>query len=390
MKRAGYLWKIAAFLLSLCLTLLVGALALWINGVPVGSTYARLFAGSVGSISGIEGSLAYATEIGFTALAASIAFRARVWNIGAEGQLMMGAFGASFAALFLPLPGPLLLVAVIICGAAAGALWALLPAALKIWLSVNEVFSTLMLNYVAVLWVDYLVFGPWRDTSMGGFPYTKGFPDNAMFPVVGHAEAHFGAILAALCAIALFILFRRSRWGFETAVIGYSEAAAKYAGMSTSRIICEVMLLSGGVAGLAGVGVVAGSAGRLYTLEQGYGYIGILVSWLAGHNPLLVLVMAAFYGLLLQGGAALQMAGVEPSLVRILQAMMILFGLASLTLVRHWGQTSEFRLWLTQRRLQFQLAAKDAGSDAAREFAPDASLRYKSRWWHGLGAFGGR
>jgi general nucleoside transport system permease protein len=363
------LFKLVAFFLSLCLTLAVGALALWANGAPVGSTYARLFAGSIGSVSGIEASLVYATEIAFTALAASIAFRARVWNIGGEGQLMIGAFGATFAALYLQVPGFPLLLLLFASGMICSALWALIPAVLKVWLGVNEVFSSLMLNYVAVLWIDYLVFGPWRDTSMGGFPYTKSFPDNALLPLFGHTEVHYGTVLAVLCAVVLFVLFRRSRWGFETSVIGYSEAAAKYAGMNAKRITCEVMLLSGAVAGLAGVCVVAGTAGRLYTLEQGYGYIGILVSWLAGHNPLLVLAMSVFYGVLLQGGAALQMAGVEPSLVLILQATMILCGLGSLTYVHYSLQKpSGFRF--TKLLSHFR-----AGSTP--DFPRDASVRYK-------------
>ena len=344
MRKTAIL-KLAAFVLSLCLTLIVGALALWANGAPVAATYAHLFAGSIGSVSGIVASVVYATEICFTALAASIAFRARVWNIGGEGQLMIGAFGASFAALYLPVSGFPLLLLLFVCGMICSALWALIPAVLKVWLGVNEVFSSLMLNYVAVLWVNYLVFGPWKNSSMGGFPYTKSFPEDALLPTFGHSEVHYGTILAVVCAVLLFIIFRRSRWGFETAVIGYSEAAAKYAGMSPKRIACEVMLLSGAVAGLAGVCVVAGPAGRLYTLEQGYGYIGILVSWLSGHNPLLVVGMSLFYGVLLQGGAALQMAGVEPSLVLILQATMILCGLGSLTYVHYSLQSAGWLKW---------------------------------------------
>jgi simple sugar transport system permease protein len=372
-----------AFFLSLCLTLLVGAFVLWANGTPIANTYVHLFAGSIGSVSGIEASLVYATEIAFTALAASIAFRARVWNIGGEGQLMIGAVGASFAALYLEVPGVPLLLLVIICGMACSAVWALIPALLKVWLNVSEVFSSLMLNYVAVLWVDYLVFGPWRDTSMGGFPYTRSFPENALLPVLGHTEVHYGTILAVACAITLFVLFRRSRWGFETAVIGYSEAAAKYAGMSSARITCEVMLLSGAVAGLAGVCVVAGPAGRLYTLEQGYGYVGILVSWLAGHNPLLVLVMAVFYGVLLQGGATLQIAGVEPSLVLILQATMILFALASLTFVRYSGKILGKRKprGITPSHVRvFPPKWNQDRSELSPPFAPDLIIRYKRYW----------
>lgn len=339
MQRNG-LVKAAAFFASTALSLLLGAVVLAVSEVPVLETYGTMFQGSMGTATGLIGSLVYAVPIAFTGLAASIAFRAQVWNIGAEGQLVMGAVGASFAALFLDfLPGPTLLLAVLLCGFAAGALWGLLSALLKNWFNVNEVLSSLMLNYVAILFGDYLVFGPWKDPAMKGWPYSPPFPPNALLPTIGPGGLHFGLVLTLLAALALHVAFRYSRWGFEVAVIGRSHSAARYAGMNIATNTLGVMALSGGVAAIAGVGEVAGSAARLYQLKRGYGYIGILVSWLAGHDPFLILIMSFFYGVLVQGGVVLQMAQVEPALVSILQAAIILFALAGLTLADRFLRT---------------------------------------------------
>jgi simple sugar transport system permease protein len=266
----------------------------------------------------------------FCGLAAAVAFRAKVWNIGGEGQLAMGAFGAALAALHLPTPGPGALAAVLLCGMVWGALWALVPAVLKVWLGVNEVLSSLMLNYVAVLWIDFLVFGPWRDPGMGGWPYSAPFPPNALLPRIGHG-VDLGLPLAIAFAALIQGFLAYSRWGFEITVVGQSRAAASYAGMSVAGTTLLVMALGGAIAALAGVSQVAGTAGRLYHLAPGYGYIGILVSWLARHNPLAIVVLGAGYGMLLQGGASLQMVQVDPSLVSMLQAAIILFALAGLT-----------------------------------------------------------
>ena len=143
-------------------------------------------------------------------------------------------------------------------------------------------------------------------------------------------------IIAPLLALVLTVLFRFTRWGFEISVVGNSHQAARYASISVSRVTIVVMMLSGAAAAFAGIQQVCGSAGRLYVLIPGYGYLGILVSWIAGHDPLLVLVMAIFYGVLLQGGTALQIAQIDPALVRILQAAIILFALAGLTLAARY------------------------------------------------------
>lgn len=323
-----------AFVLSVLLGLAASSLVLVAVHAPVIETFRSIFDGAVGSWSALESSLVFAEPIAFTGLAAAVAFRARVWNIGGEGQMVMGAFGAGLIALNTDLPDPLMLLAVVACGVACGAIWAFISAALKVWLGVNEVLSSLMLNYVAILWMQSLVYGPWREPG-GGWPYSAYFVDQARLPSIG-SELDICVIAAPLVAAALSVLFRFSRWGFEITVVGHSHEAARYAGISVTRVTIAVMLLSGALAGIAGIQQVSGTAGRLYVLTPGYGYLGILVSWLAGHDPLLVLVMAVFYGILMQGGSALQIAQIDPSLVRIMQAAIILFALAGLTLARRF------------------------------------------------------
>lgn len=332
----NWLWQSGAFVVSVALGVVFAGLVLVAAHVPVYDTCQAVIDGALGSVDAFEGSLLYAVPIAFTGLAAAIAFRAQVWNIGGEGQMAMGAFGAALVALWVPLPDPILLPAAVAGGVVCGAAWGFVPAALKIWFGVNEVLSSLFLNYIAILWIDFLVYGPWRDPS-GGWPYTVSFPDAARLPPLG-TELDIGVIAAPLLGLLLLVLLRFSRWGFALTVVGFSHRAARYAAISVDRITLQVMVLSGGVAALAGVEAVCGSAGRLYHLSPGYGYLGILVSWLGGHNPLLVLFMAVFYGILLQGGAAPEVAQIDPSLVRVVQAAIILFALAGLTLARRFGR----------------------------------------------------
>ncbi|MYZ48463.1 ABC transporter permease [Propylenella binzhouense] len=332
MRASAWALESGAFVMAVALGVVAASMVLLATGTPVYQTLAAIYSGALGSAYALQSSLVYAVPVAFTGLAACVAFRARIWNIGGEGQMVMGAFGAALVALHVPLPGPAVLPAMILSGMAFGALWAFGPAVLKVAFGVNEVLSTLMLNYVAILFVDFLVFGPWRDPA-GGWPYSPPFPSAALLPALS-ADLNVAVVAAPVIAVLLAVLFRYTPWGYATAVLGHSHPAARYAGMRIGRLTVQVMLLSGAIAALAGIDQVAGTAGLLYHLPPGYGYFGILVSWLAGHNPLLVLVMATFYGVLLQGGDALQIAQVDPSLVRIMQGAIIIFALAGLTLAR--------------------------------------------------------
>ena len=247
----------------------------------------------------------------------TLAFRARFWNIGAEGQLLMGAVAASGVALFSGLPGPVLLPAMFLSGFLAGALWGLGPALLKVRLGVNEIITTLMLNYVAIYLVRWLINGPWKGRSLSGFAYSDMFDRAAWLPTIGTTRLHWPTLaLAILAAVFVAWLLARTRFGFEVRMMGESPEAARYAGVDFFRTTLALVLVSAGAAGLAGVGEVAGIHHRLVdpgSLSIGYGYTAIIVALLARRDPLAALVTALFLGWVAASGDVMQVALRLPS-----------------------------------------------------------------------------
>jgi simple sugar transport system permease protein len=254
----------------------------------------------------------------------------------------MGAFAASGVAIFLPkaIPGisawvllPLMLVA----GFIGGALWGLIPAALKAFLSVNEIITSLMLNYVAILWIQYLYYGPWKDPLGFGFPGTEPFVEAAWLPRLKDTEwlpqlfntgrLHWGLLLAIIAAILVWLILDRTRWGYEIKVIGENPRAARYAGISIIRNILLVMILSGGLAGLAGFVQVAGISHRLQQgIVVGDGYTAIIIAWLARLNPFGVLIVAVLMAALFVGGDQIQITmGLPAAVAGVLQGAILFF-----------------------------------------------------------------
>ena len=254
-----------------------------------------------------------------------------LWNIGAEGQLHMGAFAASWLALSYPhLPAAIMLPGMFLLGFLAGGLWGLLPAIPRAYLGTNEVITTLMLNYVAILWVAFLVTGPWRDPQGLRFPLSAPFSDAACLPTFLHTRVHLGLLLGILAAAALSVLLWRTRWGYEVRVIGESAAAARYAGMNVTRNILLVMFLSGGLAGIAGMSEVSGVIHRLQLhISPGYGYSAIIVAWLARLNPWAMILVSILFGALLVGGYAVQTVGLPAAVASMLQGVILFFVLGS-------------------------------------------------------------
>ncbi len=262
-----------------------------------------------------------------------LAFRGQFWNIGAEGQLLLGAVAAAGVALFVPLPDPLKLPAMFLAGFAAGGLWAAAPALLKLRLGVNDVLTTLMLNYVAVYLVEWLIRGPWRGRTAFGFAYSDRFPDAAMLPLVPGTYVHWPTLLLALLlAWAAWFVLARTTWGYPVRDTGDNPEAARYARMPVFWVVFGVALASGGLAGLAGVGEVAGVHGRLlgaYQISLGYGYTAIIVAWLARGNPLGAVLTALFMGLVFASGDVMKIALQMPFRVTDVFNGLILFFLIS-------------------------------------------------------------
>lgn len=296
-----------------------------IGGDPV-AAFAHIARSSFGSLGVFSDTLVKATPLIFTGLACTLAFRMRLWNIGAEGQLHLGAWGAS-AVVLLPLfPGGtswfVMVPAMIVVGMLTGALWAGISGYLRVRFGVNEIITTLMLNYVAIFWVRFWVFGPWSE---GGFQLTRQFPREAwlprltdfaaQFPELGGLTVHLGFPIAVVAAALVWHLVSRTRKGFEIRLMGDNPRAARYAGINLDRNVLLVMLASGALAGLAGVSEVSGVVHRLQdSFSPGYGFTGIIIAYLARFNPLGVIAAAIAFGALILAGREIQPAGI-PSMI---------------------------------------------------------------------------
>jgi len=264
-----------------------------------------------------------------TGLGVLIAFRLKFWNIGAEGQLTLGGIAATWVALFgSPHLAPWMVLPVaILMGMLAGAIWAGIPALLKVRLKVDEVLTTLMLNYVAILLAEHLYYGPWRDPQGFGFPGTPPFPDSAWLPRIA-GRAHLGLIFACVLAFGIWFILNRTRWGFELQVIGNNPAAAQTQGIKIALNIMIALLLAGAFAGLAGACEVTAISRRLQQgLSIGYGYTAIIVAWLAQLNPLAAVFVAILIAALLVGGDQVQMMMGLPAAMGLVVQGMLLFPL---------------------------------------------------------------
>jgi len=329
--------------LGVGLALLLGAAIFAGLGVNPLSAYAAMAAGAFGSGHALSEILVKATPLLLTGLAVALAARMLLWNVGCEGQLVMGGVFAAGCALFLLPPGapPLPAAsAALLCGALGGAAWALVPALLRAWGQVSEILTTLLLNYVAVILVEHLYYGPWRDPA--GF----GFPGTAELPAAAHlarlwpealGRVHAGLPLALLLAPFLAFLLARTRWGFSVRVIGLSPGAARYARLNVPARTLAVLCCSGALAGLAGAGEVLGIHHRLQEgLAVGLGYDGIIVAWLARGNPLAAPLTALALGALFVGADQLQTnLGLPASIGQTLEAALLLGYLAGEFLARH-------------------------------------------------------
>ena len=314
-------------LVSVLAAFVVGAIFLTLTDRDPLEVYTAMFKGALGSQYGLAETVVKASPLMLCALGISAAFRMQLWNIGAEGQFYMGAFAASYLPLTYPqLPMWLMLPGMALLGCIGGGLWGLVPAVLRARWKVNEIITTLMLNYVAILWVDFLVYGPWKDPKGFNFPLTAKFPTEAALPTFGDSRIHVGLIIAVVLAAVFWVVFEKSRWGFEIKVIGASEQAARYAGMNIRRNIYWVMLLSGAVCGLAGMAEVSGIVGRLQpNLSPGYGYTAIIVAWLSKLNPAAILLVSILFGALQVGGFFVQTMGVPASVAAMLQGAVLFF-----------------------------------------------------------------
>ena len=309
--------------------------------------YTRLFDRGFFAPGALSSTLVTATPLLFTGLAAAAAFRMRLWNIGGEGQLYLGAIGASGAGIALSgQPGPVIIAGMILGGLLAGAAWAIVPGLLRAYFNTNEIITSLMLNYVASLLLTYLIFDSrsfWRDLSTFSarvFPQGKPLADAAAWPSfdVAVAVIPFGFLAGLVAAAGLWLLYRSTSFGFQARVLGDSPAAARYAGIKTRRVVVAMMALSGSLAGLGGASEVGDFRHVLDPrgLQQaGFGYAGIVVAALARYNPFAVAVVAFLLGGLANAGYSLQGPDFPAGLVGVLQGMILFFALGGELLLRY-------------------------------------------------------
>ena len=329
---------------AIIVALILGGMVIASAGGNPFLSYAHIARASLGDFGVLSDTIVKATPILLAALACSIAFRMKLWNIGAEGQFIMGAFGASAIVLAPVLPAEasrwLFIPVMAVAGMAAGAVWGFIPGYLKARFNVNEIISTLMMNYIAIAWINFWIFAVWSE---GGFQMSPRFPETAWLPRLSEYASsipffrglttHAGLLLGILAAMALWFIVYRSRWGYEIRLIGDNPHAAQYAGISITRNTIWVMMLSGALAGLGGMSEVSGVVHRLQTspLAAGYGFTGIIVAWLAKLNPLVIILVSVLFGALILAGREIQPSGIP----KMIQGIILVCLIASDFLLRY-------------------------------------------------------
>ena len=331
-------------LLAILLAVLLAGGIMWAYGLHFPHDYAVLVRGTLGDARGQAEVVRKAIPLLLIGVGLVVAFRAQLWNIGAEGQLLVGAVAASGVALFVPLPSAWVLPVMFVAAGLAGALWGSVAAVLKVCWGVNEVLTTLMLNYIALYLVQWLIHGPWKGRSALGFAYSDTFPQAAWLPLLPGTRVHWPTLILGLVwALATAVLLARTRLGYEIRVVGHNAAAARYAGMNFLKVMLLVASLSGGAAGLAGVGEVAGIHHKLLAPTQislGYGYTAIIVAWLARGQILAVLLTALLMGWIFVCGDLLKGTLHLPfQIVEVLNGLLLLLLIGGERLLQyrlHW------------------------------------------------------
>lgn len=324
-RMAKTFWKP---LLAVLISLIIGWLILLVAGYDAPKAFSALWESAFKDARSIGNVLNKACPLLFTGLAVAVAFRGNVFNIGAEGQFLLGAIAATWVGLtFDTLPGFLLIPLMILAGALGGALWGLIPGFLKARYGVSEVIVTIMFNYIALQLVGFLVRGPFKDTAQAE-PQSFVLPDQGILSyLIPGTKLHIGFFLGVVVAVLLFILLFKTYYGYEIRAVGFNTTAARVGGISSTSTTVATMLLSGALAGVGGALELSGYTHYLLeSISPGYGYTAIAVSILAANNPIGIIFSSLFFGVLSAGSTAMQRsADVSASFVDIFQGIIIIF-----------------------------------------------------------------
>ena len=328
MDRLSALWRVIMIpLAAVLLALIIGAILLVVSGADPIKAYSALLEGSFGSMKAFGRTLAKATPLIFSGLAVAFAFKAGLFNIGAQGQLLFGALASAAAGFMITgLPPFLHATLALLIGATAGALFAAIPGALKAYTGAHEVITTIMLNYVAINLTDYFADGPFKDTANGNIiARTPEILDSARIPSWG--EIPGGFLLAVLAAFIIWWLLWRTTLGFEIRTVGLSPHAAKYAGMRVAFTVVLTMVISGFLAGVGGSIETLGIVGRYQPgFNAGIGFDGITIALLGKTHPFGIIPAAILIGAMKAGASTMQFnAGVAKEITDVIQALMLFF-----------------------------------------------------------------
>jgi len=321
-----------AILLSLVFAGLV-MLLFKLNPVQI---FSSIVEGAIGTEMRVTQTINKAIPLTIASLGILVAFKMKFWNIGGEGQIVIGALAASFIAFnFGDLPRPLLLIIMAVVSIIAGGIWALIPAVFKARWGTNEVIFTLMMNYVAIKFVTWLQYGPWRDPDRSGFPKIPDFSENALMPdFLGY---HLGWLIALILVVVIWFFIGHTKKGYEISVAGESIETARYAGMNIRSLILISMMISGGLCGLVGM-IQASAIERtlVYGISMGYGFTAIITAWLAKLNAIAALFVCICFAILMQGAAYIQLAmNVPAAVAEVVQGIILFFVLGSEFFLRY-------------------------------------------------------
>lgn len=321
-------WTIGIPIISAFIALLLASIPLTLAGANILEAYRQMANGIFGSTFAFTEMLTRATPLIFTGLAATIAFRAKLWNIGAEGQLYLGAMAAvAVGTGLIDAPAFILIPIILLVGALSGAIGMAAPTYLKTRFGADEVVTTLLLNFIVIIFLQMMLEGPLKDPMGMGWPQSEPIVDNGVLPqLLPRMRMHAGLIIALLTAGLVHIFLSKSIWGFKIRAVGENPSAARHAGINVQHTFMGAAIISGAIAGLAGVSEVAGLRGYLTTdLSPGFGYTGIVVAMLAGLSPIGVVISAIFIASIFVGADTMSRAiGVSSYLADLVVALSLI------------------------------------------------------------------
>ncbi len=316
---------VAAIILTVIILIVAG-----FELAKIPRVFEKLFVDTLFTAKGLEKTIAKTIPLILCSLGVAIAFRMKLWNIGGEGQFAMGAFAAAGVAMAFPnMPPVALILLMMVAGIVSGLIWASIAGLTRALFGVNETIVTLMLNYIALLWLQFLIVGPWKDPLQKGFPVAPIISQNGWLPAFGDSNIHIGVVIALAMAVVYHFVLNKSKWGYEVRVIGDGPKAAKYAGMNVKLNTFLVMSVSGALIGLGGAIEVSGLSHQLEAdISSGYGFTAVIIAWLAKLSPVAIIVMSVFMAALAVGGKTMGVLQLPSAISAVIQGVILFCVLA--------------------------------------------------------------